>query len=422
MKENVLHYLFENKLITNSEFEIISPGTINLNAGPDFFNAKIKIGNTIWAGNVEIHMKASDWYVHQHQNDPAYDNIILHLVLDNDKAVFNSKGSSILTYQIKYKQEVLEQYSKWEHTLNNIPCSDTILKLDTFNKNNFTEALAFERIEQKSKDFEQLIFYNQNNIEEAFFQALAMGFGGHLNKIPFELLAKNTPLNTILKQKDSWMQIEAILFGQSGLLNPEVGHFNDDEYLNSLMNEYRFLSSKYRYKGIRAELWKFSKIRPYNFPSVKLALFASLIYHQHNIFSKVLNLSSLKDLSKIFQVEASDYWRNHYRPGKTSKQSVKRISESTFHYLVINILVPFLYIYSQQTRQENIKARVLNWLEEMPAENNRITRIYEDYGFENMNALFSQGLIELNQKYCEQKQCLSCRLGHQMLKIVWNEH
>jgi len=418
MKEEFLHYIFESQKLSNSEFEIISSGQQNLDAGPDFFNAKIKIDNMVWVGNVEIHLRSSDWYKHSHHKDKAYDNIILHLVAIDDKVIYSTEGKLIPTYEMKYDKRIYESYEKLLSNNSWIHCDNEIKEIDQITKLSYIESLAIERLQRKSNRFEELLEFNNNHWEETFYQAISEGFGSKVNSIPFELLSKNTPLTILQKHRDNLFQIEAILFGQAGFLNSALP---EDEYYALLQKEYNYLKNKYHLEAIRTELWKFSKVRPSNFPSVKIALLAQLIQSHQSILSKILDCKTLSDLNKLLDVSASSYWETHYKFGKISHKRKKRLGKISKQHLIINTIVPFLYLYSRKTLKTHIKERCLEWLEDLEEETNNITNRWINRGFENNNAMQSQGLIELKNEKCNKHKCIDCRIGHKILTLAWND-
>ncbi len=418
MQEEFLHYLFEHRLLKNTEFDIISSGKKNLDAGPDFFNAKIKIDNTIWAGNVEIHIHSSDWEKHHHNKDKAYDNIILHLVAKHDKKILSTSGQEIPTFTMKYDKKIYQSYQNLLSRKSWIHCDDQIKIVDSITKISYLESLSIERLQRKSSYFENLLEFNNYNWEEAFYQALAIGFGGKVNAIPFELLSKNTPLSILLKHRDNLLQIEAFLFGQAGFLDQNI---SNDKYYNSLQKEYQYLKKKYQLESIKLELWKFSKIRPYNFPTIKIAWFAQLILNYQSLLSKVLECSNIEDLNKLFNLSASTYWDTHYKFTTDSNQKPKSFGKASKQHLIINTIIPFLYIYSKKTSTEKIEDLCIHWLSSLKPETNNITNHWENIGFENNNALQSQALIELKNEKCNKHKCIDCRIGHKILTLSWNE-
>lgn len=419
MQETFLHYLFEYQLIDNTEFEIISPGQKNTDAGPDFFNSKIKIGDTIWAGNVEIHILSSDWNRHQHQNDKAYDNIVLHLVLTDDAEIITTDGRVIPSYEIKFDPQLYLNYTSLIESPTWVHCQNQLQLVDSFTLDMHIESLATERLQRKSILFEDMFQFNNNDWNETFYQLIAKGFGSKINQIPFELLSKSLSFSILQKHSDNLLQIEALLFGQAGLLDQD---YPENKYFIALKDEYHFLRQKYQLKNIRSELWKFSKIRPYNFPTIKLALFSRLIFTHRNLFSKLLDCKTLDELYSIFEIEASDFWTNHYVFEKDSKSLVKRLGKSSIQHLIINIIIPFLYTYGHRTGKNNIQALCINWFSEIEPESNNITRKWSSLGLKNPNALISQGLIELKNEKCNKHQCLDCRIAHKILTLSWNEN
>lgn len=418
MQEVFLHYLFEHQLIQNKEFEIISPGQKNLDAGPDFFNAKIRIANVIWAGNVEIHIKSSDWKRHGHDKDKSYDNIILHLVYQHDQEIYATEGYHIPTFEIKFDSKIYESYKTLLNTESWIHCEDKIQQVDSITKISYIESLSINRLERKSKFFEELLSFNNNNWESSFYQAIAKGFGGKINAVPFELLAKSIPLTILTKHQNNVFQIEALLFGQAGFLDDT---YAEDSYYMDLQKEYLYLKNKYQLESIRTELWKFSKIRPYNFPTIKIAFFTQLISNYHSLLSKILDCSSTEEVSQIITLQANTYWDTHYRFGKTSKKLIKKLGQSSKQHLLINTIIPFLYIYAQETGQESVKEKCLDWYINLKPEENNILEKWENLGFENTNAMHSQGLIELKNEKCDKHRCLDCRFAHKILTLSWNE-
>lgn len=424
MQEIFLHYLFEHQLLLNTEFETLSPGQKNKDAGPDFFNSKIKIEDTIWVGNVEIHIRASDWKRHGHHTDKAYDNIILHLVLINDAEIQSTTGRIIPSVEVKFDQRIFETYSNLMNNQLWVHCENDLQQVDDLTKNTYIDALAVERLHHKSQFFTQLIQFNKNDWEYSFFQAIAKGFGSKVNHIPFELLAKSIKLNTLLKHKDNLQEVEALIFGQAGFLNPELVQSTEedpDDYFQALQKDYDYLKQKYQLDSIRNELWKFSKIRPYNFPSLKLALFAQLISAQDSLFSRVVKCHSIVELNAIFELKASAYWNTHYRFNKPSHHLIKKLGKSSIQHLIINTIIPFLYVYAEKTGQEVIKEKAIQWFTDLEPEDNNITRGWEERGFTNENAMQSQGLIELKNEKCDKHQCIDCRIAHKILTLSWNE-
>jgi hypothetical protein len=394
------------------KIEVINPGEYNSDAGPDFFNAKIRIGETIWAGNVEMHIKSSDWMLHNHAVDRAYDNVILHIVTDDDKPATNSKGQQIPTVIIKYPDALewklmnLTSSGKW------IPCEDSFASFDSFSIRLWLESLMIERLEQKTAQVFDLVNNTQGSWEEAFYQSVARSFGLKANALPFELLAKSTPLKVLGKHKDNLFQIESILFGQSGLLDSIDNH---DSYTFSLQKEYKYLQHKFSLTAIDGHLWKFLRMRPTAFPTIRIAQFAMLIHKSTSLFSKIIEVDDIKEIIKLFQVDTSEYWKTHYTLGKESKSTEKRIGAETISVIAINTLVPFIFAYGISKSQNKLKDKAIKLLETIKPESNSIINKFTDLGVIAESAYDTQALIHLKSNYCDAKKCLYCHLGAKLL-------
>ncbi|MEP7167979.1 MAG: DUF2851 family protein [Bacteroidota bacterium] len=420
MKEDFLHYLWKLKLFnsdlvtTNGEtVQILKCGEHNKNSGPDFFNAKIKIGNTTWAGNVEMHVKASDWNQHGHQKDKAYQNIILHAVHEADAKNIDLNGNEIPTVQLKnkFKPELWNQYENLLSSKQWIPCANMIETVDKFTVNAWLERMVIERLEEKIIFIENLLSQNKNNWEETFYQCLARNFGFKLNSAPFELLAKSLPIKYLGKHKNNLLQIESMLFGQAGLLQEKF----KDQYPNDLKREYIFLKNKFELQAIEKHLWKFARTRPVNFPSIRIAQFAMLVHRSSHLLSLILETKKAKDILKLFDVSTSEYWTTHYRFDNAGKSSEKNLGKSSVENILINTVIPFLFLYGKEKQDDYIRNRSLELLEQLPAENNIIIREWQLLKIEAGSAYRSQGLIQLKNEYCSQKKCLNCGIGNKIL-------
>ena len=422
--EEFLQYVWENRLFAadnlktvNGELlEILSIGKRNTDSGPDFFNAKIKIGDTIWVGNIEIHKNASDWNKHNHQVNKAYNNVILHVVENNDQPVLRSNLEEIPAMIFKYPQYLKNNYQNLLDAKTWIACENQFHKIDPIILQLGFNRLMIGRLEDKTDEILTRLQQNNNDWNTTFYQMLARMFGFKVNSVPFELLAKSLPLEVLAKHKSSLFQIEALLFGNSGLLNDQL--LGDDYYLN-LRNEYSFLYKKYHLKGIESHLWKFMRLRPGNFPTVRISQFAALIYRSHGLFSKITEIEDLDHLKKLFKVEASEYWNSHYSFNKKSKgNSIKEIGETSVDMLIINVVIPFLFVYGEKQNKEKLKNRALEFLEQLPAEKNSIIEKWGKLGVKARSAFESQSLIQLKNKFCERKKCLNCQLGVKLVKTT----
>lgn len=417
MKESILHFVWQFRLFSMQELkstdgmpvEVIDVGRPNTDAGPDFFNAKLKIGETVWAGNIEIHNLSSDWFKHGHETDKAYDNVILHIVNKADRAVFRTNGEQIPQLELEVPEHIKQNYEELFASKKWIPCEDKISLMPTILMSSWKNALLVERLERKALDIKMLLEQSNNHWEEAFYISLARSFGFGTNSQAFEMTAKSLPLNVLAKHKDHLFQLEALLFGQSGLLE-DVG---SQGYTADLQKEYRFLQAKYKLSPIDASQWKLLRLRPDNFPHIRLSQFATLIHRSTKLFSKILENEDVKSLRKLFECEVSEYWQNHYLFDTESPFSKKKLGKNSIEILIINTVVPFIFAYKKGKGEETESA--LNLLEEIPSEKNAIIQKWVQSGIPSENAFDSQALLQLKKNYCDLKKCLNCRVGHKVL-------
>ena len=420
MTEEFLHFvwkfgLFErNKLkaLTGEEIDIISTGSHNTDAGPDFFNARIRINGIEWAGNIEIHLRSSDWKKHGHSKDKSYNNVILHVVEEYDTDVFINEKIIIPTLKLQYNQKVLENYKNIYGSTNNIACSRHIHKVNLEVLTLFFSSLSIERLEQKTFNIKQDLIKTNNNWEEIFYTNIARNFGFRVNSQPFLMLAESIPLKDLAKQKNNLIQIEALLFGQSGLVPKDSEH----PYIKTLNSEYVFLKTKYALKPLQKSIWKFLRIRPVNFPTIRIAQFASLIYNSSSLFSKIIEQHSLDSLIKLFSLKASEYWDTHYAFDKPSQAEEKTLGKESIQIIIINTVVPFLFLYGKEKGNEEISERAIKFLEQLSAEKNAIIRQWNDLNIKTKSALESQALIQLYNNYCLKRKCLQCQCGTSIIR------
>jgi hypothetical protein len=421
MTEDFLHFIWKFKLqgqhfhtTAGEALLLVKPGEHNHDSGPDFHNAQVRLGDTLWAGNVEIHIRSSDWIRHRHQHDEAYDNIILHVVFDDDLAIKRRSGELIPTLVLKdvFPPDVYETYN---YFLNNhlwIPCAMRLNEVREVVINDWLTSLSVLRLERKSRDLENLLQFTGNDWNQAFFEALASTFGFRINKQPFELLARQTPIQCIEKHKDNLFQVEAILFGQAGLLE---GKYRSD-YPKKLKKEYQHLRNKFSLKPISGHLWKFMRLRPNNFPTIRLAQLAMMIHLRSHFFSEIIENAVYDKMIEFFSVGVSDYWKEHYYFDRPSKNMGKSISASTVELIMINNVIPFLFVYGKLKGQQFYQDQALTLLDSIPAESNSIIRKFGEFGIKPGSASQSQALLELKTNYCDQKKCLECRIGLDLIK------
>jgi len=406
-----LQYVWFSKLFSveqqTTDFqrvEIIDIGQKNTNAGPDVFNAKIKIGDTLWAGNVEFHVCGDDWQQHRHHNDKTYDSVILHVVLQEGKNAERTNGTFVPQMVLKYLKKAEKMFEKIN--LPFIECDAEFLENRKNGIEKSLELLVNERLEQKSAAIENLLLQMQNDWEEAFYITTARSFGFGTNAAPFEQTARNLPQKILAKHKDNILQIEAMLFGTAGFLdNMEP----QDDYSQKLLTEYKYFKHKFELKNIDKSMWKFLRLRPTNFPTVRLAQFAVLIHNSSKLFSKILEQKNYKNLLELFACEPSEYWQNHYLFGKISEERGKKMSKSSIDIVLINSVIPFLYCYAKKYKNEEMKNFAFSLLKKIPAEKNNITYGFENLGIKTKSAFDSQALIQLKNFYCNRKDCYNCK-------------
>ena len=422
MKEDLLHYVWRYQRFDFSDLkttegepvQIQQIGEHNLHAGPDFTNARIKIGDTLWAGNVEMHLKSSDWLKHNHSADKAYKNVILHVVLNEDETIRRETGERIPCIELKklIPNKLSKVYLKLLNNEQWIPCQHHFYKVKEMTKMLWLDRLLVERLERKTAYVEELLEKNKNNWEETFYQIIARNFGFKTNAEPFEQLARSLPLITLAKHKNNLMQIEALLFGQAGLLEKDF----EDEYPNKLKKEYLFLQKKHSLNPVQNESWKFLRMRPASFPTIRIAQFAQLIFSSVHLFSKILVAKNVEELEHLFDLKLSNYWQTHYVFDKASVKRNKKLGKSAIHLLVINTIAPFLFLYGKRKDNEDYKEKAFQLLEEIKPEKNSIITKWKALGMEPESAYQTQALLQLKNEYCTKKRCLECAVGNAILK------
>jgi len=419
MRESILHYVWQHKLFTAQQLvttegepvDVIDVGKHNTDAGPDFFNAKIRIGETLWAGNVEIHTRSTDWHRHSHHSDKAYNSVILHVVSEVDGEIFRADGAKIPQLELVYPKHIAENYDRLITEQKWIACEDKIAAVPGIVIESWKNALLTERLEQKMQAITTLLTESNQHWEEAFYITLARNFGFGTNSQAFESLAKSVPLSVLGKHKDQLLQLEAVLFGQAGLLTDEA----TDEYAARLKQEYSFMKAKFGLQPINASQWKLLRLRPDNFPHVRIAQFASLIHSSSKLFSKIVDQPEMEYLRSIFVCEPSDYWKRHYLFSHESPVRDKKLGTQSINVLLINTVVPFLFCYAQQKNNQTLKDKALQLLEQLPSERNAIITTWQKLGINSASAYDSQALLQLKKQYCDDKKCLRCRIGHKVL-------
>lgn len=422
MKEDFLYYIWMHHLRLNvkyrtasgQSFVVLNKGVKNTDAGADIWQARIVLDSVEWVGNVEFHVKASDWNVHNHQLDVAYNNVILHFVADADKTVYTENGRAL-------PNVVFPDLAKWYAIFESTFISEGVLACENFLNPNSLSSLRFmlsrltiERLEEKSKSVYRLLEQNKNNWEEVLYQIVVRYLGQKLNGDIFEMLARSLPQNIVGKHKDNLFQVETLLFGQGGFLTESIP---DDEYYNKMKQEYIFLKSKYKLIPLSGTDWKFFRLRPANFPTIRIAQLAMLMHKSASLFSRLIERQEVENYREMFKFGVSMYWESHYKFGKKSKRTSKHeIGSMLQDVIIINAVVPVLFAYAQYIADEDLQEYTLQLLESVEGEDNYITRTWQRFGVVVKSASDSQGLLQLTENYCKFKHCQVCAIGHEILK------
>jgi hypothetical protein len=416
------HRLFSRKSLRTTcdlEVEVINPGEQNSHAGPDFFNARIRLGTLVWAGNVEVHRLASDWYRHGHHLDPAYNNVILHVVGEYDTDVCNTLGRRIHTLIPKYHENVLRRYDVLKRNESWLPCSAYISLVPTRKLYSWLSILQEERLTQKCLRIEQILCSSaKHNSDEALYRALASGYGLPVNTFPFEQLAKAIPFNRLIELRDSLPDMEALLFGQSGLLLPakDMG-----PYPSALWQRFNELREGLTERPIPPYFWRFLRLRPPSFPTLRISQFASCIHHCFPLANSILDAGSITEIEQLFRSCASEYWNTHYLFGKSSPTLPKYPGEQFVATLMINVIIPYLSALEKDQKKNGVVIRAAEIMNQIKAESNHIIKNWASCGLKAQNAMESQALLQLYNVYCKQKRCLDCQIGADLIKTAFHE-
>ena len=418
--EGLLQYIWQHRLwlsedmVTNDgrKVRVIDPGLLNTDSGPDFFNAKVEIDGHLWVGNVEIHVRASDWKRHHHDEDPAYDSVILHVVEKDDAPVTRINGEIIPQVELQVSPRFNECYDRLVNARVELPCAARLKEVPALTVTEWIEALAFERLHSKVDRVRELYDRYNGSWEDICYVLLARTLGFGINNDAFERLARVTPLRLLHKHSDSILQVEALLFGQSGLLN---GAHSDDAYYQQLMREYAFLANKFSLRPIEGTAWRLFRSRPQNFPYRRIALLAQFVQGGFNLMNDILHAEDTKTLRQLFDIELSGYWTTHYSFGKPSPGAGRALSNSSIDIVLINTVAPLLYARGELTDDYQMTDRAIALLEDIRPEQNSIVAMFKAAGIRCDDALTSQALIQLRRNYCEARKCIYCRLGHRLL-------
>jgi hypothetical protein len=421
MKEDFLHHVWQHKKFavtqlqttTGESIQILNSGQYLQQTGPDFFNAQLIIGNQKWAGNIEIHLKSSDWYLHNHEKDTNYDSVILHVVWEYDVPIFRKNNTEVPTLELKKYVELADLHKYQSLTTQKawIYCENDIRKVNDFIFRNWQERLYFERLERKATEIRQLLLDSNNNWEAVLFCMLAKNFGLNTNGILFQNMAKSIPFSVIRKESFAIENLEALFFGQANMLETNF----QDNYTNKLQQDYNYLIKKYKITKNVFDKVEFFKHRPDNFPTIRLAQLAALYSKEHNLFSKIISFNVISELYDLFKVEVSNYWETHYNFDKTSVLKKKKMTNSFIDLILINTIIPVRFAYEQSLQKESSQ-EIIDLIESIQPEKNIVIDKFSAIGVDVKNAFETQSLLQLKKEYCDEKKCLQCAIGIHLLK------
>lgn len=428
--EQLMHYVWKHKMFPlkpltttdGRQVTVLDTGLHNSNAGPDFFNAKLLVDGTTWVGNVEIHLKASQWFAHGHDKDAAYNNVVMHVVGTCDAQAITQGGRRLPQMVLQIPQSVMDGYRELLNADRYPPCHRAIPGLSGLLVSSWMAALQTERLEQKTNAINERVRRMDGSWQDAYFITMARNYGFGVNGDAFETWAYNMPLRCVAHHRDQLFQVEALFMGQAGLLdiNTVPQHYRDEAlregYITRLQREWAFLSHKFRLKPMDPSLWRFLRMRPQNFPHIRISQLARL-YHQGRIdLSRLVECTSVEQLEQLLTTSVTPYWETHYTFGSTTCATAKHLSRASLRLLVINTAVPMLFAYGRHKMDDGLCQRAFSLLDELKAENNNITRMWQQCGLPVRTAGDSQALIQLKREYCDKKDCLRCRFGYETLR------
>lgn len=402
---------------SGDKVEILNPGVHNKDAGPDFFSALIRTEGAEWGGNVEIHVKASDWKRHGHHSDPSYDSVILHVVAVDDARVKRTDGSDILQVCVAPPPEFYNRYALLMEDTDRPACIPWLESVPALNKADWLSSLGIERLQSKADHIKSLLKNFNGDWQQTIFVVLSRALGFGLNSVPFELLGKSLPLNFVMRHRDNPLQVEALVFGQAGMLDSSLYHH--DEYYRSLCREYDFLKQKYSLTPLDGHVWKYARTRPGNFPHRRIAILSTFLADGMQLYARLLEARGDYDLlMEYLDMSASDYWSRHSRFGQpeSALPLPVRLSASAREVVLINLVAPFYYAYGSITGDVDIAEQGIDLLNSLNSEKNSIITLWSRHGLKPVNAFDSQALLQLRREYCDRSRCLECRFGHYLLR------
>jgi hypothetical protein len=419
--ERLMQYVWQHRLLLHTDMTtvdgqhvaVIDPGRLNTDAGPDFFNAKVRIGAQLWVGDVEIHVRASDWHRHHHHTDKAYESVILHVVDRDDAQVRRSNGEVIPQMLMNCNADFHRSYHHLVDRADiDLPCAAEIPRLQSLYITDWLTGLAYERLNAKSDHINALLKEYTGDWEQTCYVVLARALGFGTNSEPMERLAKSLPLHFLRKHSDSLLALEALFFGQGGFLETAPAY---DPYVEQLIREHKFFAHKFSLRPLQRLGWKMSRMRPHNFPHRRIALLALLVSEDFRLVHRILSMSTPEEALNLFTRPLTGYWSNHFTFSPGTERTYETLSKASATILVINVAVPIMMAYGMSHGDESLMLKAVEWLQQLPSESNSIITLFANAGIRSRDAFTSQALIQLRRNYCEQRKCLYCRIGHRLL-------
>lgn len=426
MTEDFLHYLWHHRLfypsglvtVNGSEpVEVLHPGWPNHHAGPDFFNSRIRIGTTTWAGNVEIHLHSSDWFRHGHDLDSSYNNVVLHVVAHHDgEPVLDSNKREVPELVLRFPDNILQQYDALIHHTGVVKCLEHVGRVGRLDWQNWLDRMLCERMEQRAGHIHALLTSFNGDWDQVFFVLLARSMGFGVNGDPFEILARNLPVTVLFRHASDLLQLEALLFGQAGFLSQTSV---DGSYMTLLQREYDLLRHKYGLKPMDVSMWRFLRLRPVNFPTIRLSQLAAILHRNSGNFESWVKVQNIGALLEQLDVAASGYWKSHYMFGRPAKSAVhSHFGVKSRQLVVANAMIPFIFTMAQRRGQTDVQAQALKILSQLAVERNSVLSHWRGVGLEPENEAEAQAMIHLVQNYCIRSKCLHCRIGHMVINVA----
>jgi len=420
INEEFLHFLWKNQKLAGisiissdkQNIRVLDPGYHNVDSGPDFFNARVEIDGTLWAGNVELHINASDWLKHGHKEDAAYDSVILHVVYFNDCEITRANGSKIPAAILRFPGLLWNSYLDLMKNKKKIPCQEFLHMIEPLHFAQWTSALMVQKLMEKSEILARNMKDLHAHWDAMLSRSIFRSFGIPVNTTPFEILSLLAPYPLLLRNKHDLFSLESILFGLAGMLDNVLPH---DKYTEGLKHEFARHHGKLGEKRVPQQSWKYLRMRPSSFPSLRIALLSALIHCRYPMHEELMAMPGIEELLKGLKIRAGDYWNTHFQLGKESENSLKYIGTNFARSILINAIAPYVFYFGKMNKKDRFCDYGIHLLEGLPAEDNTIIKNWGKFGIKCSSAFESQAILYLHRNYCLQKRCLECQFGNNMI-------